>query len=93
MIQILCQSKLTVQLLQRYAVIFQKEEAVISDSLFDFADKVGDDDWIIRIQLRQVDRLQLRKVVCFLGRWWRNPFWKEDQMEQMVPLLTLIANI
>lgn len=64
-------------LLERNSIVLEEQKAVMANGKLDLLDKLINDDWVLRVQQREINRLEFGKVVLLLGGLWRNPLWHE----------------
>lgn len=69
--------RLVPHLLQRNSIVLEEQEAVMTNGKFDLLDKFIDDGRVLRVQQREINRLEFGKVVLLLGGLRRNPLWHE----------------
>lgn len=62
-------------LLERNSIVLEEQEAVMANGKLDLLDKLINDGWVLRVQQREINRLELGKVVLLLGDWRRVPLW------------------
>lgn len=80
LLSVVCHSLFVLQttnLFQRDAIVLQEKEAVVTDGSLHFLDETIDDRGVFRIEKRQINRFELRKVVLLLSHRRGIPRWHD----------------